>query len=146
MGLASPSHLVPTSLCDLGRVTTEPPVPGHDPEEDVDVGSCRLGRFLRQPGRLRAHGIISDRRSPGLTLSMGTSEARPLLLFPEKTVIVGWGVPHPQRWRYEKTQGQIHSLPRVRILWFELDSGPVLLLVNRAPLESLSFSSLILAV
>lgn len=30
-------------LCDLGRVASEPPVPGHDHGEDVDVGSVSSG-------------------------------------------------------------------------------------------------------
>lgn len=35
----SSQNLVLVALCDLGRVASEPPVPGHDHEEDVDVGS-----------------------------------------------------------------------------------------------------------
>lgn len=47
----------------------------------------------------RAQSIISDGQNHGLALGVGMSEARSAALVPEKTIIVGWGVPHPQRWR-----------------------------------------------
>lgn len=110
------------------------------------LGSCRLGRLLRQPSDSERTALSQTDGAPAYRSVWVRLRPVLLLLSPEKTIIVGWGVPHPQRWRYEKTQGQIHSLPRVSQKWFELGSGPVLLLVNRAPLDSLSFSSLILAV
>lgn len=110
------------------------------------LGSCRLGRLLRQPGDSERTALSQTDGAPAYRSVWVHLRPVLLLLSPEKTIIVGWGVPHPQRWRYEMTQGQIHSLPRVSQKWFELGSGPVLLLVNRAPLDSLSFSSLILTV
>lgn len=87
-------------LCDLGRVASEPPVPGHDHGEDVDVWECQLRRLLRQPGELRERRALSQMdRAAALLLMWVCLRPVPLVLSPEKSIIVGWGVPHPQRWR-----------------------------------------------
>lgn len=81
MGLSSPSHLVPTSLCDLGGVASEPPVLGHD-HEDVVLGVSARETPASARRAQRAQGIISDGQIRGLLLGMGTSEAGPAALVP----------------------------------------------------------------